>query len=96
MAPKKATPSAKKIAEKAIANAKDKNFDRKVAKDVKNIETRVKSTLKKVAADSDDEKSSKRPKLDLLALYSDTMDVIAKRQGFEASSLDVAPHCPST
>jgi len=91
MAPKKATPSAKKIAEKAIANAKDKNFDRKVAKDVKNIETRVKSTLKKVAADSDDEKSSKRPKLDLLALYSDTMDVIAKRQGFEASSLDVAP-----
>jgi len=32
-----------------------------------------------------------RPKIDVYSLYSDSLDVIAKRQGFESSGLDVAP-----
>lgn len=36
------------------------------------------------------EPKKKKLSLDIASLYSDTLDVIAKRQGFEASSLDVA------
>lgn len=36
-------------------------------------------------------KKTRKPSLDVAGYYSDTMDVIAKRQGFESSGLDVAP-----
>lgn len=36
-------------------------------------------------------KSGNGPNLDLNAFYADTLDTIAKRQGFECSSLDVVP-----
>ena len=35
--------------------------------------------------------SAKAPKLDVASLYSDTLDVIEKRQGIDTSGLDVAP-----
>lgn len=36
-------------------------------------------------------KVSKSPKLDMTSFYNDSLDAIAKRQGFESSGLDVAP-----
>lgn len=43
----------------------------------------------KEAATLDTEK--KKPKFDVASLYSDTLDVIERRQGMDTSSLDVAP-----
>lgn len=36
-------------------------------------------------------KKSKSPKFDIMSMVSDSMDTIAKRQGFEASGLDTSP-----
>jgi len=38
-----------------------------------------------------EDKVDRRPKLDVRAMYNTTLNVIAKRQGFECSSLDVCP-----
>jgi RecA/RadA recombinase len=46
---------------------------------------------KKKTKTSDESRVSKRPKFDLNAMYSDNLDVIEKRQGFVASSLDASP-----
>lgn len=43
-----------------------------------------------------DEPKQKKITVDIASIYSDTLDVIAKRQGFESSSLDVAPPMSTT
>lgn len=52
---------------------------------------RPKRTKSKEVEEVKTSKASKKPKMDLMSMYSDSMDVISKRQGFESSSLDVAP-----
>jgi recA bacterial DNA recombination protein len=47
----------------------------------------VKRTRKTAVADVE----VKKPKLDIASLYNESLNVIAKRQGFESSGLDVAP-----
>lgn len=50
-----------------------------------------KPPVKKAAPAAKAEPKGKSTKLDISALYSDTLDVIEKRQGMDTSSLDVAP-----
>jgi len=71
----KARAAAKEEATKAIAKAKAK-------------------PVKKAQVEADEPPQRKKKGvvgLDLISMYSETMDVIAKRQGFESSSLEASP-----
>lgn len=77
----------KKTIEKTPARA-TKAPAKKVAPLTKLSPAELRAAAKAKAAE---EVSAKRPKLDIHAMYDDTIQVIAKRQGFESSGLDVAP-----
>jgi hypothetical protein len=58
----------------------------------KNAKKPISRTAKADKVDKvENEKADKRPKLDISALYGETLDTIEKRQGMDTSSLDVAP-----
>ena len=57
---------------------------------VKEVATKAITKARASARATKEPPQKKKPSLDVTALYSDSLDVIAKRQGFESSSLDVA------
>lgn len=79
--------------------AKEKKSSKDLEKAKKAIKSKAKpekesKAKKRPKGDDEDDAKSKKdktPKIDLMSMYSESMDVISKRQGFESSSLDVAP-----
>ena len=63
----------------------------KKAAPVKLTAAERRAAAKAEAAQAEELVQKNRPKLDIHAMYDDTIQVIAKRQGFESSGLDVAP-----
>ncbi len=76
---------AKKTAEKPSKKAKPK------AEVVKTKNKPEPKKGKKGKSEADEAPSKKKPKIDLMAMYSDSLDTISKRQGFESSGLDSSP-----
>jgi len=78
---------------RSVAEAKLKKSISKLEAASKEASAKAIAKAKKSAAEEEPPQKKKKgvAVLDLLSMYSDTMDVIAKRQGVESSSLDVAP-----